>query len=244
MNYKEIILADIGNSRVKFKVNDTIIAFDNNSESLVNYLDSIVQEEFEYFYYSSVNKMSENFILENLANKIPNIESAENLLELSPIDFSKIEGMGTDRKLSLIAVHRISELPLVTVNCGTAVTVNLLDEDNKCLGGVIIPGYYLQAKALHIFTSNLPLIEKLENDGFIGQNTEDSIRYGIINSIVGGIISTISHSSLSSVPDIFVSGGYGLIIKERLLCSYPNVIYDENLVMKGLEFLIRYSIKV
>lgn len=244
MSYKEKILADIGNSRVKFKSNDIISAYENHSIDLENYLDSIEKGDFEYFYFSSVNKEVEDFIVEKLESKVAHIENAENLISSSPIDFDSIVGMGTDRKLSLIAVHRLSYLPLVTIDCGTAVTVNLLDEDNICLGGVIIPGFYLQAKALHIFTSNLPLIENIEYNGFIGKNTEDSIRNGIINSIVGGIISTISHSSLSSVPGIYVSGGYGLIIKERLLCSYPNVTYDENLVLKGLDYLVHNSIKV
>ena len=110
--------------------------------------------------------------------------------------------------------------------------------------GVIFPGFYTQSKALHNFTSNLPLIESINLDGYCGQNTDDAIRFGILNTIVGGIKTTIDHSSFSSVPDVFVTGGYGHIIKQRLLNYYPCVIYDENLVIKGIEKLIKKSVKI
>jgi len=245
MNSNKILIADMGNSRVKFKLKDSIHAFKYHTDDLINFLDSIDCNEIKAFYYSTVNKDAEKFITENLSIKLDVIEDVKNLLnEKTPIDFSNITGMGTDRKLSLIAVHKVSDSPIVTVDCGTAVTVNLLDEENLCLGGVILPGFYTQGKALHNFTSNLPLVEELSNRGFFGQNTEDAIRYGILNSIVGGVKATINHSSFSSVPDVIVTGGYGEIIKNRLLNYYPNVVYDEHLVLKGIEKTISQTVRV
>ncbi len=245
MSSNKALIADIGNSRVKFKTGDTIIAFEYFTDGLTDFLNSIEKGVWRAFYYSSVNKESEKFIIENLKEKIEVIENAYNLIDnKTPIDFTNITGMGTDRMLSLLAVHRVTDSPLVTIDCGTAVTVNLLDEDNICLGGVILPGFYTQSKALHNFTSNLPLVEELNNRGFFGQNTDDAIRYGILNAIVGGIKTTIDHSSFSSVPDVFVTGGYGLTIQKRLLKYYPSVIYDENLVLKGIEKLIHKPVKI
>lgn len=245
MNSNNALLADMGNSRVKFKLQDSIHAFKYHTHELIDFLDSINQDDTKSFYYSSVNKDAEKFITEKLTTKLEQIEDVKNLIDdKTPIDFSNITGMGTDRKLSLIAVHKVSDSPIVTADCGTAVTVNLLDEENICLGGVILPGFYTQSKALHNFTSNLPLVEELNNRGYFGQNTEDAIRYGILNSIIGGIKATINHSSFSSVPDIVVTGGYGEIIKNRLLTYYPNVVYDEHLVIKGIEKTIRQAVRV
>ncbi|MCB0702476.1 MAG: type III pantothenate kinase [Candidatus Kapaibacterium sp.] len=245
MSYSNILIADIGNSRVKFKSNHEIIAFDYFTDELNHFLNNFKKESAQVFYYSSVNKDAEKFIVENLEHKIETIENAHSLINYqNPIDFTNIKGMGTDRMLSLLAVEKVTDSPLVTVDCGTAVTVNLLDEDNICLGGVIFPGFYTQSKALHNFTSNLPLIESINLDGYCGQNTDDAIRFGILNTIVGGIKTTIDHSSFSSVPDVFVTGGYGHIIKQRLLNYYPCVIYDEDLVIKGIEKLIKKSVKI
>lgn len=244
MNSNRILLADIGNSRVKFKLGDSIQAFVYHTDGLIDFLESIDSNNVKSLYYSSVNRDAEKFIVEALTPKLELVENIVNLIDFkTPIDFTEITGMGTDRMLSLIAVHKISDSPLVTIDCGTAVTVNLLDEENKCKGGVIFPGFFTQSKALHNFTSNLPLVEELSDIAHVGQNTEDAIRYGILNSIVGGIRTTINNSSFSSVPDIFVTGGYGGIIKQRLLVHYPCVIYDEHLVLKGIEKLIMQTVK-
>src|SRR5690606_19356223 len=101
------------------------------------------------------------------------------------------KGIGTDRILSLLAVYKMTETPVVTVDCGTAVTVNLLDEENELLGGVILPGYYTQARALNLYTADLPLIKDIKSEGYIGKNTEDAIKYGILSSIIGAIKTTI-----------------------------------------------------
>lgn len=245
MNSNKALIADIGNSRVKFNADDQIIAFEYFTDGLTDFLNSIEKEVWRAFYYSSVNKESEKFIVENLEGKIEVIENAHNLIDTrTPIDFTNITGMGTDRMLSLLAVHKVTDSPVVTIDCGTAVTVNLLDENNICLGGVILPGFYTQSKALHNFTSNLPLVEELRINDYFGQNTDDAIRYGILNAIVGGIKTTIDHSSFSSVPDVFVTGGYGLFVQQRLLKYYPNVVFDENLVMKGVEKLLSKTVKI
>lgn len=245
MSSSKALIADIGNSRVKFRTDDNVIAYEYFTDNLTDFLNTIEKGSYKAFYYSSVNIDAEKFILENLSKKIELIENARNHIDINtPIDFTNITGMGTDRMLSLLAVQKLTDSPLVTIDCGTAVTVNLLDEDSICLGGVILPGFYTQSKALHNFTSNLPLVEELNNRGYFGQNTADAIRYGILNAIVGGIKTTIDHSSFSSVPDVFVTGGYGQIIQNRLLNYYPSVIYDENLVIKGIEKLIHNSVRI
>lgn len=135
MSYSNILIADIGNSRVKFKSNHEIIAFDYFTDELNHFLNNFKKESAQVFYYSSVNKDAEKFIVENLEHKIETIENAHSLINYqNPIDFTNIKGMGTDRMLSLLAVEKVTDSPLVTVDCGTAVTVNLLDEDNICLG--------------------------------------------------------------------------------------------------------------
>ncbi|PKL77371.1 MAG: hypothetical protein CVV25_14650 [Ignavibacteriae bacterium HGW-Ignavibacteriae-4] len=245
MSSSKALIADIGNSRVKFRTGDNVIAYEYFTDGLTDFLNTIDKGSYKAFYYSSVNIAAEKFILENLNDKIEIVENARTLIDIkAPIDFTNITGMGTDRMFSLLAVQKLTDSPLVTIDCGTAVTVNLLDEDSICLGGVILPGFYTQSKALHNFTSNLPLVEELNNRGYFGQNTADAIRYGILNAIVGGIKTTIDHSSFSSVPDVFVTGGYGQIIQNRLLKYYPSVIYDENLVIKGIEKLIHNSVRI
>lgn len=240
------ILADFGNSRVKIVTNKGIVAYEYGSSELDSFLDNVDTKNKVRFCYSSVNKVDSNEIVEKLKDKGLEAVNIADIIDKSyPIDFTGVTGMGTDRKLSLLAVHKLSDSPTVTVDCGTAITVNLLDEENKCTGGVIFPGYYTQAKALKEFTSGLPLIKEIvQNELKYGDNTDDAIRNGIMNSIIGGIVYTIQNSPFSAVPDIFITGGYGKHLINGLSKYYPNVIHDEHLVLKGMEQLLNQTIQI
>jgi type III pantothenate kinase len=205
------ILADFGNSRVKIVTNKGIVAYEYGSSELDYFLDNVDTKNKVRFCYSTVNKDDSHEIVEKLKDKgLEAVNIADAINKSVDIDFSGVTGMGTDRKLSLLAVHKLSNLPTVTVDCGTAITVNLLDEENKCLGGVIYPGFYTQAKALKEFTSGLPLIDKIpDSKEKYGDNTDDAIRNGIMNSIIGGIVLTIKNSPFTAVPDVYITGGYG-----------------------------------
>ncbi|MFN3195540.1 MAG: type III pantothenate kinase [Chlorobiota bacterium] len=240
------VLADFGNSRVKFVINNQIKAFEYDSEELKSFIESIETKSIVKLVYSSVNKQDSDIVIDKLKQKGLEIyDIAESIDKVESIDFSNITGMGTDRKLSLLAVHRLSDSPTVTVDCGTAITVNILDEDNICHGGVIFPGFYTQAKALNEFTSGLPLVDSISIDeNKYGDNTQDAIKNGILNSIVGGIVCTIRNSPFSAVPDVYVTGGYGEYFIDCLSKRYPNVIYDEHLVLKGMEQMLNNTIQI
>ena len=132
----------------------------------------------------------------------------------------------------------IADCPLISIDCGTAVTVNLLDQDKTCIGGVIFSGFFTQASALKEKTNKLPEVDQIKNDSFLADNTNDAINYGIINSIVGGICETIEHAPFYSDPDIVITGGYGYLISQRIKKHYPRVKYERYLILDGLEYLV------
>ncbi|WP_404307851.1 type III pantothenate kinase [Neorhodopirellula lusitana] len=84
-------------------------------------------------------------------------------------------------------------LPLVVVDAGTTVTVDLVDADGVYLGGAIIPGLAMQTSALASGTDALPKLDwgtqcgDTANLDSPGKNTSAAIRLGILSSVVGGI---------------------------------------------------------
>ncbi len=56
--------------------------------------------------------------------------------------------LGIDRWLALLAARDIFNGPMCIVDCGTALTIDVLAEDNRHLGGLIIPGLNLMRDAL------------------------------------------------------------------------------------------------
>jgi type III pantothenate kinase len=56
--------------------------------------------------------------------------------------------LGIDRWLALLAARELHKGPLCIVDCGTALTIDALAQDNRHLGGLIIPGLQLMRDAL------------------------------------------------------------------------------------------------
>ena len=63
--------------------------------------------------------------------------------------------LGIDRWLAMIAAYHRVQGPVVVVDCGTAVTVDLVDADGRFRGGAILPGLRLARTALRHGTAGL-----------------------------------------------------------------------------------------
>ena len=129
------------------------------------------------------------------------------------VDVDEPSRVGVDRLLNVLAARSSvrKNQPAIVVDAGSAVTVDLLDEQGRFAGGTIFPGLRLMALALHEHTSALPLIDASEvvGRGFPGKNTEEAMTLGIQCAIGGGIDMAIREiaSRCSSAPKIFLTGG-------------------------------------
>lgn len=56
--------------------------------------------------------------------------------------------LGIDRWLALLAARELFTGPLCIIDCGTALTIDVLAQDNRHLGGLIVPGMRLMQEAL------------------------------------------------------------------------------------------------
>src|SRR3954471_23897910 len=70
----------------------------------------------------------------------------------------KPEETGVDRVLNVAAAYEQIGKACVVVDAGTAITVNVCDDQGRFLGGAIAPGVKLQLDALHDKTAQLPAV--------------------------------------------------------------------------------------
>lgn len=107
------------------------------------------------------------------------------------LDFSRVDGrtVGADRIANALAALDFSPPPLLVVDCGTAVTIEVVDRNRAFRGGAIWPGRALQRTVLHSHTGQLPELE-LESavPSFPAPDTRAAMRAGIDLGIVGAII--------------------------------------------------------
>jgi type III pantothenate kinase len=245
-----ILIADIGNSRTKFSYLGNHYSYANN------YLEFDDMHEFIYklrgklkhFVYASVNKKAEEVLVDILEeNDINHIKIDELIEKDNRIDFSQVTGMGTDRKLGLIGALNKCESSFITIDCGTAVTLNVVDKDMVCRGGAIFPDVELQLKVLNQLTDALPKVNIDEFKANIGSNTKDAIRFGVLGSVAGGIVylldEIIKQVFNGSVPYIFMTGGLAQKLSSLVINDYPEIKIDDYLVLRGIEELTKNYIK-
>ena len=77
--------------------------------------------------------------------------------------------------------------PLLVVDLGTAVTIDVLSRHREYLGGAILPGIAMSSEALSRGTARLPLAKPRMPDQAIGRTSVESIRSGIMHGLVGAI---------------------------------------------------------
>jgi type III pantothenate kinase len=129
------------------------------------------------------------------------------------VNVDEPEKVGIDRLLGAVAAKAMvpPNTPAITVDVGTAVTVNLVDADGVFQGGAIFPGPRLMARALHDFTAKLPLVELGDAPpaGPIGKNTAAAIRIGIESALGGGVmqLTSLFADECPVPPWVFLTGG-------------------------------------
>lgn len=67
-------------------------------------------------------------------------------------------GLGTDRMLAAIGATKLYGRPVIVIDIGSAVTVDLVDKGGVFRGGLILAGAAMRLRALAQFTSALPEI--------------------------------------------------------------------------------------
>jgi type III pantothenate kinase len=133
------------------------------------------------------------------------------------------ETVGLDRLFGAVAAKAMSlpGWPAITVDVGTAVTVNLIDAEGVFQGGAIFPGPRLMGRALHEFTAKLPLIDLTDPVQDLwrpAKNTADAIRLGIDAALGAGVAQLVDLfiDQCPAPPLVFVTGGGG-----HLTSGYP-----------------------
>jgi len=144
--------------------------------------------------------------------------------------------LGVDRWLTLIALHAQYSGPVCVVDCGTAVTIDVLGLDGQHMGGLILPGFGLMQYALLEHTA-INFDKDVELDGLLATDTESAILAGGV-SAVAALVERIQHTIADQLgePVTLVLTGSDAVRLGRVL-SVPAVI-ESGLVMQGLIVLI------
>ena len=149
---------------------------------------------------------------------------------------------GADLVVGSVAALREHKPPLIVVDMGTATTMTVLDESGALIGGCICPGVKISLDALTERTALLPGLQLDQPRKAIGRNTIDCMRSGIMMGnacMLDGMVQRMEEE-LGQKATVVITGGIAKYIAP--LCKTP-MIYDKDLLLKGLAFLYRENAK-
>jgi len=253
------LAVDVGNARMKIGVFGPFIGdalpepirtlpLDGDApefDSIGSWMDELTGEKLPWF-LASVNRAGASRLIDWVREHRPadavTLLSAGDLPLVVRLD--RPDMVGIDRLVDAVAVNRMREpgRVAVIVDVGTAITVDLVAADGAFLGGSILPGLEISARAMHEFTDLLPLVDVSELSApppALGTATEAAMRSGLFWGTVGAIRQLIEQlgREAGGHPQIFLTGGAGAAVAELL---GPDAQFVPHLTLAGIALAISH----
>jgi type III pantothenate kinase len=163
------------------------------------------------------------------------------MLELTPktlhglgIDYPKPDTIGPDRLANALAARHHFGAPVVVLDFGTAVTLDLVNRAGNYAGGIIAPGLAAMTDYLHEKTALLPRIKIREIKTSIGKSTEEAMLVGAVHGyrgLVRELIAELKRELKTKQLPVVATGGYARLMASKL----PEITAVEpNLTLEGL----------
>jgi len=146
--------------------------------------------------------------------------------------------LGVDRLAACVGARKYASGNVLVIDAGSCITMDVLSLNNEHVGGVITPGITMRLKAMHTFTSNLPLVS-FKTTPLIGQTTEKCLQSGAANGTLAEIEGLINRfkddfKDLS----IIIGGGDAVFFDTNL---EMNTFVVSNLAVEGLYAIFKYN---
>jgi type III pantothenate kinase len=239
------LIIDIGNTLAK------VALFEDSDLLAVTYLPTLTIEALELFLTESGLTRPKDAILSTVRLHdevfIDYLKSNFRLLLLSadtPLPIKNLyhspETLGYDRLAAAVgATTLFPDRNILIINTGTAITYDLVTQNNEYLGGAISPGLTMRLMALHNFTQKLPLVELKEEVRLIGRTTDESILSGVLIAArveIDGMIEKFNNHYEQLF--VILSGGDVKYFDKSLKNS---IFAVPNIVISGLNQLLAFN---
>jgi type III pantothenate kinase len=152
--------------------------------------------------------------------------------------------LGIDRLAAVMGAHCLYPgKDNLVIDAGTCITYDHVDAVGNYYGGSISPGLQMRYKAMHNYTSALPLVNA--DDSFsqkFGNNTESAMLSGVQNGLKYELTGFIeSYRDGKPELNILLTGGDGIFFDTLLKNSIfaPYIKNEPYLVLKGLNAAIQ-----
>ncbi len=128
---------------------------------------------------------------------------------------------------------------VLIIDAGSAITYDFLSGNNY-KGGNISPGLSMRFKALHKFTSKLPLVSISQYYSNPAKNTIEALRAGVITGVTYEINEYIrTFVKKYKGIKVVITGGDAEFLTSRIIAK---TLYMPDLVIEGLNYILEYNV--
>lgn len=150
--------------------------------------------------------------------------------------------LGIDRWLAIVAAYQQKQAPVMVVDAGSALTVDLVDAEGQHQGGYIVPGSGLMLTSLLSATEQVRFDQGDHSKGLqFGVSTTGAVYAGVLSALTGSVLMAVDEAEKRIQRDfaILLTGGDAKIVVDNLPERLARrVELAPELVLDGLKWLL------
>jgi type III pantothenate kinase len=146
--------------------------------------------------------------------------------------------VGQDRLVTAYAASELYGCPVLVVDAGTAITLDVVSGKKAYLGGMIVPGIKMSLDALYKDTALLPRVKLSKPDSLVGTDTKSSILSGVVfglSVLLEGMVNKLKAKFGASTTVVGTGGSIHFLSRDRKVFTH----IDPDLTLTGLSLIYR-----
>jgi len=152
--------------------------------------------------------------------------------------------LGADRIAGVAAaVHLFPGRQALVIDAGSCITYDVVDQSLQYFGGSISPGIRMRCRAMHTFTSRLPLVDvddTQQNTPLPGSNTKEALQSGAWHGTLAEITQMIRmYEDKFGNLQVVICGGDAVPLSQALQVEHRLI---PELILIGLNTILAYNV--
>ncbi len=157
-------------------------------------------------------------------------------------NYKSPETLGNDRLAAVAGAHFLFPgKACLAIDAGTCITYDFISAKGVYEGGNITPGINMRLKAMHTFTSGLPLVPLKKTNSSVGKDTRTSILTGALQGALLEMEGFIKHyeAAFGTLTAILTGGDADYFANKMK----SEIFVNPNLVLIGLNQILNYNVQ-
>ena len=234
-----ILDIDAGNSRVKWRLHSRQGYIEQGSFSSTEFSEEAFQDIEKHLVknvrLASVAAAELNAFLKSRVALLWGVgcsQVATHNQGLVKVAYGDPSSLGVDRWLAMLAAYNAANSPVLVVDCGTAMTLDVVDSAGMHLGGYIVPGLATMRRALNLSTGHVRVESNILSENMcLGRSTVDAVNSGILLETVSFVerVYQMSLERCGGILEVYLTGGDATMISQYLgvsFCLKPDLVLD------------------